>query len=690
VASRRRRQALLVGINRYPNMGPKAQLRGCVNDVRAMAEVLGARFGFRDDELLLLEDGAATREAILAALDGLAAGAAKDGLVVVHYSGHGSRMQDREGDEPDGWDETIVPCDSGRPPHPNRDITDDEIYLRLLAIGRLTRYVTLIFDSCFSGTIARDPFAAAVRWLPADPRAVAELPPSPVAAPEVFAGSRDTGPSGWLPASDRYALLAGCREVESAHEIVLGDGEPADLTVHGALTYHLCQELTRARPGATYRDVFERAAARVTTAFPTQHPQLEGARDRELFGVRRLAPMRFLPVVERAGGRVVLGGGAAHGLTVGSQWAIYPPATKRVRGAASRQGLVRVEQVGATSAGAEVLDEREEGRIAPGSRAVEHRHSYGPMRLAVQLEPTRAPAAGLAALRRRIGGSPLLRLAEPEEPSQARVYALSPRGSVAAGDPAPQLGPLGTAVWAVVGGDGGLLMPVVPLSDLEAPARLVGNLATWARYRFVLGLDNPDPASRLSGRVAAGLLRRRGDGIWEPAEPIGGGSEVVYAEGERVAVALTNRHDAPVYLHLLDLGLTGRIHLLYPVAGANDPLAPGRTLSVGVREGEEMELFVPEGFPFLPVPAGAAVRGTEVFKVFATTHPTDLAPLLQDGFQRLGEGLPARAWSPLEDLLHLAWTGQGCRDARPVSRPPAEDWTALTLSFALERRPRSV
>lgn len=48
--------------------------------------------------------------------------------MVVYYSGHGSQMTDREGDEPYGFDETLVPHDSSRAQNPNRDITDNEVY----------------------------------------------------------------------------------------------------------------------------------------------------------------------------------------------------------------------------------------------------------------------------------------------------------------------------------------------------------------------------------------------------------------------------------------------------------------------------------------------------------------------------------------------------------------------------------
>ena len=70
-------------------------------------------------------------------------------------------MTHREGDEADGMDETTVPFDSGRDLYPNRDITDDEIFAWLRKLSARTDNITLIFDSCHSGTIDRDPFGEA-------------------------------------------------------------------------------------------------------------------------------------------------------------------------------------------------------------------------------------------------------------------------------------------------------------------------------------------------------------------------------------------------------------------------------------------------------------------------------------------------------------------------------------------------
>jgi hypothetical protein len=410
----RNRWGLLIGINKYPELGPDKCLKGCVNDVEVMSRTLADQFGFPEDHLTVLRDGEATRAGILAAMDALVERAGPDDVVVFHYSGHGSRMTDREGDEADGMDETIVPFDSGRKTE-NRDITDDEIYEWLLKLTEKTPYVTLIFDCCHSGTVVRDAFGEASRWVEDDTRPASQLPPSPITArTRSLLSAREVGTSGWLPLGERYTLIAGCSSSESSYEVKLGEGEVR----HGALTCLLLQELRQAGPGSTYLDVFERVAPRVTALYPRQHPQLEGARDREIFGIETIKPMTFVPVLGREGDRVTLWAGAASGLTVGSLWAVHPSGTKKIDGG-EPLGKISITKVGAVTSEAAVIEGRAEA-IEAGARAVELNHCTGETRLVVEVAaPLRDDAA--RHLRSLLSQSTLLRLAQEREDRKSVV-----------------------------------------------------------------------------------------------------------------------------------------------------------------------------------------------------------------------------------------------------------------------------
>nr|HID13353.1 caspase family protein [Anaerolineae bacterium] len=677
--------ALLIGINKYAKLAARYQLNGCVNDVELMAGILQDNFGFPADHITLLKDEEATRDNILANMDELVDRVAEDDIVVIHYSGHGSQMRDREGDEADGFDETIVPHDSGRTPHPNRDITDDEIYARLLRLTETTPYVTLIFDCCHSGTISRDPFGANSRWVEPDLRPAEELPPSPVSLEVAQAASRDLGSSGWLPLGERYVLIAGCRDEESSYEH--GVRQDGSTVMQGALTYFLSQELVKAEPGATYRDVFERTSAQVTAAHSRQHPQMEGARDRELFGVRDIEPMRFVPIRQRAGSNVTLGAGAAHGMTVGSQWAIYPQAIKQVTEETPRLGLVEITDVRAVTSDAKILEEVEAGAVAEGSRAVEEAHFHGEMRLVVDIQAPAGYEDAVAELKGLVEASELLRQAEDGEAADVRAYVIAPRTEVSESDPVPQLKGVAEAIWAVVGQDGRLMMPTHRVDEAGVASTLRDNLEKAVRYRQALALRNPNDDSLLRGKVEFILKRQASDGTWVKAEPEDESGQIVFEEGERIAAEIVNHHTGPIYVSVLDFGLTGAIGLVHPVPGASEQLASGNSIEIGVREGDEIELYMPRNFPYVPDPEDKAPPGgTETFKLFAATHEADFSLLVQPGYRDIGLRTGKGAGTPLGQLLDMALTGHGTRDVQRNRVPPDEEWTTVERSFFLRRK----
>jgi len=150
-----RRKALLVGIN---YTGTRAELRGCVNDVRRMQQFLTGQ-GFPPSNTVVLTDdqsgqGMPTRANILRQIDWLVSGASTGDSLFFHFSGHGSQQEDDTGDEADGYDETIVPCDFKRA----GQITDDELWQKLVAPLPEGSRLTSIMDCCHSGTGLDLPF----------------------------------------------------------------------------------------------------------------------------------------------------------------------------------------------------------------------------------------------------------------------------------------------------------------------------------------------------------------------------------------------------------------------------------------------------------------------------------------------------------------------------------------------------
>lgn len=118
---------MLIGINYF---GQKGQLRGCINDVKNMSKFLHDRFQYKWDDMVILTDdqqhpkSQPTKQNILAAMHWLVKDAQPNDSLFFHYSGHGGQTKDLDGDEGDGYDETIYPLDFRYTGH----IVDDEMH----------------------------------------------------------------------------------------------------------------------------------------------------------------------------------------------------------------------------------------------------------------------------------------------------------------------------------------------------------------------------------------------------------------------------------------------------------------------------------------------------------------------------------------------------------------------------------
>ena len=543
------KRALLIGIAAYTHVPP---LDGCVNDVRLMRDVLVESFAFPPGHITVLVNEQATRDGILSAFDALVAATGDDDIVVFHFAGHGSRMADREGDEPNGFDSTIVPFDVTRPIGDIADITDDEINLRLEALAQKTAFTTVVIDACHSGTVTRDDSAGRARTVEADRRPASELPPSPIPV-DRRRRLREFGPSGWMPLAEKYVLIAGCRDEEESYEY--RPPERGGAVVHGALTYFLCQQLRRVSATTSYRDVFERTAALVNAANPVQHPQLEGRIDRTVFDVTDLAPAAFVRVLEREDDTVLLEAGAAHGITAGSSWRVFPQGARITTDGSL--GEVEIAQLQSVTALARIVKEEPPGAIVPDARAFELAHGQRERSVKLRFADADDVEDHAQALRTRLENSRLALIVADAAQASACIYRLPARDQPSPSSPVPQAGALTEPRWAVVGTTGDLIMPLQALDDVDA---LVENLEALAKYRHGLAIENPDPGSRLRGRFSVELQRLGSDRkTWSVAAPPPDGGPTVLEEGDFVCVVVRSGHEAPVFVALYHFGLSGSI-----------------------------------------------------------------------------------------------------------------------------------
>ena len=262
------RKALLVGINDYGGIG---DLRGCINDVTNIRNILKTFFGFTNEAIRVLTDARATKENILTRLEKMITQSEPGDFLVFHFSGHGSQIRDLENDElKDHMDELICPWDM------NWDdgfITDDMLANLLTKLPEGV-HMEVILDCCHSGTGTRE-------VLTGQPEELGPLYPSinRYWMPPVDITSRYEGEEHLLRSKRAFLrderitmnhiLWAGCMENQTASDALIHG------SYNGAFTYYLCKHIRENQGSILRRDLYERVCHSLRYHRYHQVPQLE-------------------------------------------------------------------------------------------------------------------------------------------------------------------------------------------------------------------------------------------------------------------------------------------------------------------------------------------------------------------------------------------------------------------------------
>jgi hypothetical protein len=251
-----RKRALLVGINDYVTIGNSGwqALRGAVNDVEMQRELLIHRFGFQSGDVQCLKNEQATRKNILGEFENLIQWAKSGDVVVFHFSGHGSTVDDRDRVFTDHLNGTLVPIDSDLPPAGGEvnDITSGTLFLLISALK--TENVTVVLDSCHSGGGVRGNLV--IRARPGQAELLLRGEGQKLSASEVEQQYQERLLSEWQKSQQKtrqdwitdrraglskgVALLAARRDQEAADATFTGDIHAGVFTY--ALTRHLWQQ----------------------------------------------------------------------------------------------------------------------------------------------------------------------------------------------------------------------------------------------------------------------------------------------------------------------------------------------------------------------------------------------------------------------------------------------------------------
>lgn len=277
-----RKKALLVGVNKYKYVG---SLNGCVNDVRNMVDVLTSFYDFPPDNIRTIVDESVTRNNLMNRFDWLIDEACEGDLLLFHFSGHGSQVQDRDGDElDDGMDEILCLHDMDFR-NPDSYLLDDDFNN---IINRLPKGVllTVCIDACHSGTATRD-----IGLLTSElqiPLSKQKIQPRFVEPPEdiklrhyynktlkprrMGSGIREDKKYAGNDnnAKAKHILLSGCMDEQTSADAYLNND------YNGAFTYYLCKTIRETRGVTAYQDLIKKVQERLVFNSFSQIPQLNG------------------------------------------------------------------------------------------------------------------------------------------------------------------------------------------------------------------------------------------------------------------------------------------------------------------------------------------------------------------------------------------------------------------------------
>lgn len=375
-----RRLALLVGISDY-DKGTNSQDRwrplNTGKDLETMRYVLETYYGFEKSAVRSLVNAEATQENVVSVFNQHLIANAKPGdRIVFYYTGHGFHLPDTSGDETaDREDEVTVmwvPKEKQDLPAPERRAAMymlDDTYQDLLKElskrmrgedGKVRGSVTIIFDSCNSGSAAKGPLTPKGReWDDAidGPR------------PDPFVPSGVA--SGWLTlGKDQFENVAFIAASQSDQLSYMMPDSARDGSI---LTYYLAEYLiniARNRPhrGVTYEDMLNSVSPKVRATGRAQDPQIEGNVFAGIFGDGEPLVFDRLPTVRRVQTqplRLELGMGSLHGITAGSRFDIFRRNTD-VKNAANKLGELQITAVKSITSEGKVVNPR------PGTKPADY------------------------------------------------------------------------------------------------------------------------------------------------------------------------------------------------------------------------------------------------------------------------------------------------------------------------------
>jgi len=313
--------ALIIAVANYPkNTGWNSISSD--NDVVILEDAL-LRQGFKKEDISIIIDEGANKQSILNQLETLTNKVNSGDIVVIHFSGHGQQIIDDNSDEPDGYDEALIPFDARisyssnyRGENHFRDDEFSSILVKLRNKLGKTGNVLVILDSCHSGTGTRGYQKS---------RGTQIKFQSPEQVPFKNVGDRELMDMTDLP-------VVSINDI--APMVTFSASGPAQLnyeytdkeneTTYGSLSYAFCKALLNVDSTTTYRGLFDRILVEMSSIAPKQNPQAEGDIDQLLFDGQSINISPYFKIINETDiNNYTLTGGNLLGIYEGTKIGLY-------------------------------------------------------------------------------------------------------------------------------------------------------------------------------------------------------------------------------------------------------------------------------------------------------------------------------------------------------------------------------
>ena len=616
-----RKLALLVGINEY--LGDVRSLYGCINDVALQRELLLHRYGFQPQDVMDLTDETElkpTRANILQAFEEHLINQAQPGDVVLfHYSGHGSLVQDPAIPEFDGLNGTIVPRD-GRvnlKGQQVQDITGKTLFLLMSALQ--TENVTLILDSCHSGGGLRG--NSVVRAIPSSLSDGDALPSEEELAYQQQWMARLRLSEEELQRRRRAGIAKGMAMGSAQFDQLAADARFDGFNA-GAFTYHLTQYLWQqptVQPAQVTFNQLVFATQNSTNAIQDPVLQIQtgsGLENEPLYLLEPVAPAAEAVVKQQNGNQIDfwLGGISSTSLVNFNQGAVFDliDATGQVVG--------EVEQVGRSGLVGQGQIRRGRGvAVQPGMLLREQVRGL-PANLSLQIGLHESLSAEQAEARSQLQSISRIRLVPVDQRNNidyllGRITDAIARNVGQDVSPPPAIGAVGLFSSSMAPIPGSFAQPNEAIRD--AIARLQPRFKMLLASRILASVNNGSssnlnvevhvqPQSNRSGlqlvsrgAQTAGILPTS---VTDNAQQISNGS--------KIELQITNHEEIDLFVSVLLVAKNGDILLLHPLNWDESETA------AQLIAGQPMVIPNPEQFEFV-----AHSRGFYELLVLASTQP---------------------------------------------------------------------